>query len=104
MCSPAPRPRRCEAFSETVVDLREALDRQRQAANLREEMLKQVRQGLCIVCDVHNKGALKACGAGLVWLHARGAQEYAGGAGASVVSDCQSLQQYLQLNWYHELI
>lgn len=32
---------RCEAFSETVMDLREALDRQRQAADLREEMLKQ---------------------------------------------------------------
>eukprot|EP00967_Tisochrysis_lutea_P143054 scaffold265149_cov17-Tisochrysis_lutea.AAC.1 len=38
------RGRRCEAFSETVMDLREALDRQRQAADLREEMLKQVRE------------------------------------------------------------
>lgn len=33
---------RSEALGETVVELREALDRQRQAADLREEMLKQV--------------------------------------------------------------
>eukprot|EP00798_Chlamydomonas_sp_ICE-L_P005801 gene5801-6085_t len=32
---------RCEALTESVVEFREALDRQRQAADLREEMLKQ---------------------------------------------------------------
>jgi hypothetical protein len=33
---------RCEALSESVMELRDALERQRQAADLREEMLKQV--------------------------------------------------------------
>lgn len=41
---------RCEALGETVVELREALDRQRQAADLREEMLKQVRVVQCSGC------------------------------------------------------
>ncbi len=36
---------RCEALGETVVELRDALERQRQAADLREEMLKQVGLG-----------------------------------------------------------
>ena len=37
---------RGEALSDSVVEMREALERQRQAADLREEMLKQVgRQG-----------------------------------------------------------
>ena len=34
---------RGEALTDSVVELREALERQRQAADLREEMLKQVR-------------------------------------------------------------
>ena len=34
---------RGEALSDSVAELREALERQRQAADLREEMLKQVR-------------------------------------------------------------
>jgi hypothetical protein len=33
---------RCEALSDSVMELRDALERQRQAADLREEMLKQV--------------------------------------------------------------
>ena len=33
---------RGEALSDSVAELREALERQRQAADLREEMLKQV--------------------------------------------------------------
>ena len=36
---------RGEALTDSVVELREALERQRQAADLREEMLKQVQGG-----------------------------------------------------------
>jgi phage tail tape-measure protein len=35
---------RAEALAESVGELREALERQRQAADLREEMLRQVRR------------------------------------------------------------
>lgn len=39
---------RGEALAESVTELREALDRQRQAADLREEMLKQVGD-ICLI-------------------------------------------------------
>jgi hypothetical protein len=55
---------RCTALSESVAELQEALERQRAAADLREEMLRQVGLWICF-CLMYMR--LKRSG---VWLGA----------------------------------
>eukprot|EP00955_Chlamydomonas_euryale_P047754 353784-Chlamydomonas_euryale.AAC.4 len=82
-CAPAPCTRMCrlkesearsEALAESLQEMREALERQRQAADLREEMLKQDIADLERAVQVWQRGECRCGSAGSAGVAARGVQ------------------------------